>query len=256
MEQKVGVYPNNQEAGENVERELGGNRIQVIPMEVRIPYLVPQESASENGLTDDFVDILLRANAVHEGVSQTVAHNLGPISQAVEAVAACMANKDTARGFAVERAAVAISLGLSRMVHGGAFVSVMGSLLSMYPSWRTTLNIAGSASGETKLVLDAMKLSKLNNPASTVLGFAHHNAKAFREHCDIFVGIYAPKMEYPSPLSALADIEETIIAMIFDAVVVLAGRKLGYTDEYWRLGHGDIWSGPYAPLGRKLLNTQ
>ena len=44
--------------------------------------------------------------------------------------------------------------------------------------------------------------------------------------------------------------------MIFDAIVVLAGRKLGYTDEDWRWGHGDVWTGPYAPRALKPLNKQ
>ncbi len=93
-----------------------------------------------------------------------------------------------------------------------------------------------------------MHIAKENNPHIQIIGLAHHGAREFTALCDVFVGIHAPKAEYPNPLSALADTEEYIISELLDGLVVRAGQEIGFDDEAWRRGHEDIGpTGPYAP---------
>jgi len=109
--------------------------------------------------------------------------------------------------------------------------------------------IAASASGQTKHVIEAMRVAKENKPEIKILGIAKNTAKAeeFMNLCDCFIGLRAKALPLPNPLFALADEEEMAIAEILDALVVLAGQELGFNDNKWREGHEDIGpTGPYS----------
>jgi D-arabinose 5-phosphate isomerase GutQ len=194
--------------------------------------------------------VLARMHAISHSVAHTCIRNQHTIGEAVTLIANWMREYAPVRFLGAGRALLAASMPGNRLAHGGAQVSFMGGMAPMPNSACGGGIISCSASGRTRPVLEAMQIAKGNNPNIKVFGLASHDADQFRHLSDVFIGIHCPKSEYLNPLSALADTEEYVISELLDALIVLAGRELGFDDEAWRRGHEDIGpTGPYAPLG-------
>jgi D-arabinose 5-phosphate isomerase GutQ len=203
--------------------------------------ILPEESAW--GL------VAIRTHAISHAVAHTCVRNHRSLSTAVDLFAEWMREKSPVRIIGAGRALWSASMPGNRLAHGGARVSFVGGMVPLPNSVEGGGIIACSASGKTVPVLQDMQTAKKRNPQIKILGLAKHDATEFRDLCDCFIGIHVPKIEYPTPISALADTEEFAISLILDAIVVLAGRKLGLTDEHWRTGHEDIGpTGPYSPI--------
>lgn len=185
-------------------------------------------------------------------VIQTLASNLASVDKAVQLLATWMREKEVVRVIGAGRALLAGSMPGNRLAHAGVRISFMGGMVPLPNSRERGGIIAGSASGKTEAVLQAMEVAKRLNPNIVTLGIAARNAKKFESLCDVFIGIEARPSSYPNPLSALADLEEYVISEILDGLVVLAGKTLGFDDDSWRNGHEDIGpTGPYSVLGKE-----
>jgi DNA-binding MurR/RpiR family transcriptional regulator len=171
--------------------------------------------------------------------------NDNTIRQARGLLAEWMQKRDAVRFVGAGRALQATIMPSNRLAHGGAQISHMGGCVPMPAAELGGGIIACSASGSTSPVLEAMKTAKERSDTIKIIGLSKHDATQFRDLCDVFIGIYTPHGEFGNPLSALADTEEYVMSELLDALVVLAGRKNGYTDETWRRGHEDI--GPTGP---------
>lgn len=192
--------------------------------------------------------IMIRSHAITSALVRTVEANRDAVWKAHQVLATWMREGAVVRVLGAGRALLAATLAANRLAHGGAQVSIMGGVVPMPNSCRGGGIIAASASGRTQAVLEAMTIARTNNPDITIIGIADREAAAFRDLCDIFIGIYEPVLVVENPLSALADQEELLIADLLDGLVVLAGESIGFDDDRWRRGHEDLGpTGPYAP---------
>lgn len=190
-----------------------------------------------------------RIHHISHLVIQTLASNLDSVDKAVQLLATWMREQEEVRVIGAGRALLAGSMPGNRLAHAGVRISFMGGMVPLPNSRERGGIIAGSASGKTEAVLQAMEIAKHLNPNIITLGIAARNAEKFESLCDVFIGIEARPSSYPNPLSALADIEEYVISEILDGLVVLAGKALGFDDDAWRNGHEDIGpTGPYSVL--------
>jgi D-arabinose 5-phosphate isomerase GutQ len=180
----------------------------------------------------DIEPFIKRALSIHLGIITTLERNAKKVNNTVIELAKCMGDRGNIHIYAAGRSLRAAILAANRLCHGGANVSLMnGELPLKNTSWGGTA-VCASASGKTLDVLQAMSIAKVSG--MKIIGIANKNASKFEALCDIFIGIHTPLQ---NPLSALADTEEMIIAEILDAMVVMAGKKLGYTNLRWQLGH-------------------
>lgn len=206
------------------------------------PFFPPIEKDNAWGM------IIARVHAISHVVALTCMRNYEALDKATELIADWMKNNSIVRILGAGRALLAGSMPANRLAHGGAQVSFMGGMVPMPNSALGGGIISCSASGKTKAVIEAMEVAKQNNPAIIIIGMAQHDANEFQKLCDVYIGIHASSSKYENPLSALADTEEYVISEILDALIVMAGKKLGFTDEVWRKGHEDIGpTGPYGP---------
>lgn len=199
--------------------------------------------------------MMMRAHATVSALMKTVEANRTTIWAAKERLAVWMKEGAIVRILGAGRALLAAGLAGNRLAHGGAQVSFMGGMVPMPNSCWGGGIIAASASGKTVAVLEAMEIAKRNNPSITIIGIADHEAKAFSELCDLFIGLQPPVLMVENPLSALADQEELLIAELLDALVVLAGESLGYDDQRWRKGHEDLGATGTVERGRAVCDT-
>lgn len=196
-----------------------------------------------------FAPMMMRCMAISETVNTTIRECPEEIALAKEMIKEWIQRHEAIRILGAGRALLAASLGANRLAHAGAFISFMGGMVPMPNSILGGGIIAASASGQTRHVIEAMKVAKEHNPKIKILGFAKNSRKAveFMDLCDCFIGLRSKAMPMPNPLFALADEEELAIAELLDGLVVLAGQELGFTEEMWRLGHEDIGpTGPYS----------
>lgn len=200
-------------------------------------------------LIKPFSPMMLRSMAISQTVAETIRECPVEITKAKDMIKGWINEHEIVRVLGAGRALLAASLGANRLAHAGASVSFMGGMVPMPNSMFGGGIIAASASGQTKHVIEAMKVAKENNPNIKILGLAKNSHKAadFMDLCDCFIGLRSKALPIENPLFALADEEEMAIAEILDALVVLAGQELGFTDEMWRQGHEDIGpTGPYS----------
>lgn len=155
------------------------------------------------------------------------------------------------------RALLAASIPANRLAHGGASVWILGDRSPLPNSRLGGGIIAASASGETAIVLEIMKLAQKINNEKTVLkqdhivvvGISHatsEKAKDFRSLCSkgYFLGIEPETHTTGLFLQALGDIKEYAISELFDLLVVAAGLEIGVN---FRLGHEDLVGGATGP---------
>jgi len=156
------------------------------------------------------------------------------------------------RVFGAGRARLAVAIPANRLLHGGARTFMQGDIMPVPHTIHGGAVLAASASGRTPSVLEDMKTIRTHAPHIKILGIASADAKEFRALCDHFIGIHeAPD---PIPLKALADVKEYVISEVLDALVVAAGKRGGFDDRRWRLGHENIGAtGPYDAVRRLNL---
>ncbi|WIY07092.1 hypothetical protein QRX60_25755 [Amycolatopsis mongoliensis] len=197
-------------------------------------------------------EIVRRLEHIHEQVRIAVANNTTALTLAVEQIAHWMDDKAIVRVLGAGRARLAAAIPANRLAHGGARVYMQDSIVPMPHSLHGGGIIAASASGQTPSVLSALTQARRKNREIRVVGIAAADATSFKQNCDVFIAL--PGTSGRDGLSALADIEEYAISELLDAIVVAAGRSLGYTDATWRLGHEDLGpaTGPYDHLGEAL----
>ena len=208
-----------------------------------VPRAVEQSLGSE---------IVRRLEHIHLQVRTAVENNETALSQAVQQIAQWMDDRAIVRVLGAGRARLAAAIPANRLAHGGARVYMQDSIVPMPHSLHGGGIIAASASGQTPSVLSALAQARHKNREIRVVGIAAADALRFKDNCDVFIAL--PGKSAHDGLSALADIDEYAISELLDAIVVAAGRSLGYTDATWRLGHEDLGpaTGPYDHVGEAL----
>lgn len=158
-----------------------------------------------------------------------------------------MKNEEIVRVIGAGRALIAATIPVNRLAHGGARVSIVGSLVPLPNTYFGGAILAASASGKTPFVLQFLATARMKNPKIVHVGIADKNARKFRKLCDYFIGIDISLAKEMSDLFALADLGEYVISEILDALIVAAGDRLGYTEEDWMRFHEDLGpTGPYS----------
>ncbi|HEX9459668.1 MAG TPA: hypothetical protein VGA84_11015 [Thermoanaerobaculia bacterium] len=204
----------------------------------------------EAGETEEMLDIggaiRRRSESIHQQVVGTVNLHSTEITQAVDVFLRWMTEGSIVRVVGAGRARLAASIPANRLAHGGARVYIQDDIVPMPHTIKGGGIIAASASGTTKSVLDVLRSAREETRDVQIVGIAKTGAADFRSLCDIFIGIAAEPLGARNPLRALADSEEYVISLLLDAIVVAAGRKGGFVDTLWRLGHENLGpTGPY-----------
>jgi len=171
-----------------------------------------------------------RVHSISGSIIHTLVNNRDSLERAIAVLQQWITQRAHVRILGAGRALLAVSMAANRLSHAGATISYMGGILPPPDSLPVNGIISSSASGKTVPVIEAMREAKSNNPNIAIIGLAAHDAMEFGRLCDVFIGLHIPKTEYRNPLAALADTEEQMIAEITDALVVLAGLRLGFSD--------------------------
>ena len=197
--------------------------------------------------------ILNRTAYIQKCTKHTIENNSEAIEETIDSFKEWMINETVVRIIGAGRAKLAATIPANRLAHGGARVYEQDGKIPMPHDIKSGGIIAASASGRTPSVLGVLreikrkkKLSSSNvaRPPFKVIGIASKDAKEFASLCDVFIGIHMFRKQIP--LIALADIEESVITLILDALIVSAGWKAGFDDTRWRLGHENLGAtGPY-----------
>lgn len=208
-------------------------------------FLRPDEGSAggSTGFSGGVADRLAATTAI---IKETIDNYPIEVDQAIDYLAGWMHDRAPVRILGAGRARLAAAIPANRLAHGGARVYLQDSEVPMPHTLNGGGILAASASGKTSTVLHALSQAKSRNRDIVAIGLAAAEAHAFAELCTIFVGMAPARSDANRGLSALADLEEFAISQILDCMVVCAGRKLGYTDATWRLGHEDLGAtGPY-----------
>ena len=177
------------------------------------------------------------------------------VTHVIELLADWMARREIVHVIGAGRALLAASLPANRLAHGGANVYILGDKSPPPNSRFGGAILAASASGRTRSVLEIMSFAKRLNDVRgpdqqiTIVGVSDPDAKGlepfepFRDLCSprAFVGVKAPENV---ALRGLGDLEELAIAQLLDALVVLAGFRIGAN---FRIGHEDLVGGATGP---------
>ncbi|MEO8033766.1 MAG: hypothetical protein ABI837_04990 [Acidobacteriota bacterium] len=215
--------------------------------------VVPSGPANTEEPLDIQTSIRRRSESIHRQVVETVERQPAEINRAVDTFLRWMTEGSIVRVVGAGRARLAASIPANRLAHGGARVYIQDDIVPMPHTIKGGGIIAASASGKTRSVLDLLKSARDDTRDVQIVGIAADGATEFRGHCDIFIGIAAEPLDARNPLRALADSEEYVISLLLDAVVVAAGRKGGFVDTLWRLGHENLGAtGPYDRKRRQL----
>jgi len=210
------------------------------------------------GVEDLISDLKQRIQSIAQSTILTTKQFQSKVEQAVQCFSDWMVRENIVRIIGAGRARLAASIPAHRLAHGGARVYIQGSIVPMPHDIKGGGVIAVSASGRTTTVLsDLRELKRKRTSTSharlpfTVIGIARHDATEFSRLCDIFIGVRLDRK--PNPLQALADTEEYVISMLLDALVVAAGKRAGFDDIKWRLGH-ENWgaTGPYDTINNPV----
>lgn len=195
---------------------------------------------------DLVLQILDRFDVLRDAAQQTLESQRLEVQNVVGQFASWMSDGVPVRVLGAGRARLAAAIPANRLAHGGARVFVQDSEVPMPHTLHGGGLLAASASGQTEAVLNSLRSARRKNRDLLVIGIAATDAREFRSLCDTFIGIPPHSDLPPIRLSALADLQELLIAQILDALVVAAGVSIGYTDATWRLGHEDLGpTGPY-----------
>lgn len=212
---------------------------------------VDDTSADE---VSDIADAISRRSAsIHRQVVQTVSNERSQITEAVAVFLRWMNEGKIVRVLGAGRARLAASIPANRLAHGGARVFIQDDIIPMPHTIKGGGILAASASGKTESVLSALHVAKSESRDIEIVGIAAADAVDFRSYCDIFIGLAPEPADALNPLRALADSEEYVISLLLDAIVVAAGKRGGFVDTLWRIGHENIGpTGPYDHKSRQL----
>lgn len=192
--------------------------------------------------------ICRRSESINRQVAQTVLNRQVEIDQGVSLFLRWMLEGTIVRVLGAGRARLAASIPANRLAHGGARIYIQDDIVPMPHTIKGGGILAASASGRTESVLNVLRAAK-QEPSIEVIGIAAADATEFRSHCDIFIGLALEPPDAMNPLRALADSEEYVISLLLDAMVVAAGKKGGFVDTLWRIGHENL--GPTGPYDQK-----
>lgn len=211
------------------------------------------------GVENLISDLQQRIQSIARSTILTTKQFRSTVEQAVQCFSEWMIRENIVRIIGAGRARLAASIPANRLAHGGARVYIQDSIIPMPHDIKGGGIIAVSASGRTTMVLSELRELKRKRTSTsharlpfTVVGIARHDATEFSHLCDIFIGVRLDRK--PNPLQALADTEEYVISMLLDALVVAAGKRAGFDDIKWRLGH-ENWggaTGPYDTIGNPV----
>ena len=231
-----------EEARQGIE-QLAGLVEEVVPDLAALP---PPESPGAKLLSE----IEERERLHTESLIRTARTSANEVARAVDTLRRWMTERMIVRVIGAGRAKLAGAIPANRLAHGGARLYIVDDLVPMPHTYRAGGVIAVSASGKTPTVLEALRKARAASSGIVVVGIAMHDAKQFRELCDVFIGIRPS--DKPNPLRALADLEEYVISRLLDAIVVAAGKAAGYDETAWRLGHENLGpTGPYDVAGEQ-----
>ena len=216
--------------------------------------VVPSATADTEEQLDLHTAMHRRSESIHRQVLNTVKRQVTQIDAAIDTFLRWMTEGSIVRIVGAGRARLAASIPANRLAHGGARVYVQDDFVPMPHTIRGGGIIAASASGTTRSVLEVMESARKEGRDMQIVGIAADGAAEFRKHCDMFIGIAEEPLDVKNPLRALADSEEYVISLVLDAIVVAAGRKGGFVDTLWRLGHENLGAtGPYDRKPRRQL---
>ncbi len=225
------------------------NDLPEILRDVQVPATTSSSSKEPFNIRDS---IERRSESIHRQVVETMKSRQQEIELATAAFLRWMTEGTAVRILGAGRARLAAAIPANRLAHGGARVYVQDDIVPMPHTIKGGGIIAASASGQTKSVLDALRVAKSESRDIQVVGIASSSAQEFKGYCDIFIGLASESPDAVNPLRALADSEEYVISLLLDAMVVAAGRLGGFVDTLWRIGHENIGpSGPYDHNRRK-----
>lgn len=226
--------------------------VQIELTEVQKLKTKPEDNEKINEI---FSELDKRFKHIYKSNQITIKGGTGKsVKKAIKLLQTWMRRGTNVRIIGAGRARLAGTLPANRLAHGGARVSVEGSLVPMPHSITAGGIIAVSASGKTPNVLEVIKNVYTNRPNIKIIGIASIDAHEFKQYCHTFIGI---KLEpnFENPLQALADIKELVILEVLDAIIVGAGKLSGFDDIKWRIGHEDLGpTGPYDTIPELIVH--
>lgn len=207
--------------------------------------------AEPTRVVDNLYDLsAARLSAINEIVMAVIQTEPEAVERFVKLLAEWMFDRAPVRVLGAGRARLAAAIPANRLSHGGARVYLQDADMPMPHSLHGGGILAASASGRTRSVLEALGAARRKNRDVTILGVAAREANDFGALCDVFLPLDRLEPSREPRLTALADLQEQAISQLLDILVVAAGRRLGYTDATWRLGHEDLGAtGPYDHSG-------
>lgn len=212
------------------------------------PLGKPTTAADRKKPPNTFASIVQRSQAIAFAVQQTAQSNQETIEEVIDIFGRWMSEEEIVRIVGAGRALIAATIPANRLAHGGARVSIVGSLVPLPNTSLDGAILASSASGETEFVLHLLDIARKLNPNIERVGIADKDAVNFRELCDHFIGIDISTAKQMSDFFALADLGEFVISELLDALVVSAGDRIGIKEIDWKRGHEDLGpTGPYSP---------
>ena len=105
----------------------------------------------------------VRIHSISDAIIRTIENNKESIIEASDMLAKWITEKSIVRYLGAGRALLDASISGNRLAHAGAHVSFMGGMAQMPNSLDGGGIIAASASGQTKVVLEAMEIARKNN---------------------------------------------------------------------------------------------
>ncbi len=172
--------------------------------------------------------------------------NREAIEASIELIKNWMVNGNIVRIVGAGRAKLAASIPANRLSHGGAKVYVQDDIIPMPHSIKGGGVIAVTASGETTEVLDIINKLNKSEKRIEIIIIAGKKLEINKEICSSNNNKIITIVEIEHFLKALADTGEQVINLLLDNMVVSAGKRAGYDETKWRLGHEDLGAtGPY-----------
>lgn len=208
----------------------------------------PKEGEQDKKDSQDFLSQTKeRINYINKSIIKSIDHSKDDIEKAINLFHDWMINGSIVYVLGAGRARLAASIPANRLSHGGARIHIQDDIIPLPHSIKCEGIIAASASGKTESVLNVIEEIKRRQVSRIhIIGIADYKAYRFKESCTFFIGIRKSNEDTP-PLIALADTGEYVISELLDAMVVAAGKKAGFDESKWRLGHEDMGStGPYG----------
>lgn len=183
--------------------------------------------------------IQTRAETTNRLTAQAVEGAPEAAQEATVLLGRWMDRRSVVRVIGAGRGLLAASMAAHRLSAGGARVHAIGDILPMPHSLRGGGIVAVITEGQAEAIARLLIKVRKKNRDIKILGIGYDSSNQFTEVCDIFIPIPIDR-QGPRSDETVIDVQEYVVAEILDALVLFAGRELGYTDNRWKLGYGDF----------------